>query len=503
MSGGSKADQARLLAACDESGADEGTSRRAFLKLGAAAAAGAASLPPLADSARAQIDQAGPDPFLRRVQQSRRILFKGGIVLTLDRQVGDFASADVLIEDGRIREVRPEIAAPPDIAVIDAVNRILIPGFVDTHSHSYQGLLRSLLANGLLEPDYNRDIQNTLSPAYRPDEAYAGILITALGMIESGTTTIVDLSQVSHSPEHSDACVQALKDSGIRAVYSYARGAGPNARYPQDITRLQRAYFNSSDQLLTLALTGNFTADVFRVARAAGVPVVQHVVGNNMTEPLLQLARAGLLREGDEYIHCLGLNDEGWKLIKDSGGHVSICAPIDMAMGHGMPAIQESLDQGIRFSFGSDHAVAIAPDSFSVMRSTFTLQRLLILQRARNGERNLPALLTCRDVLEFATLEGARCANLLSKVGTLTPGKEADIVMLRTDRLDVYPVNNAYGTVANLMNPSHVDSVFIAGKPKKWRGNLVDVDASRIMRMVQTARDALLGRTAFRTNLLG
>jgi cytosine/adenosine deaminase-related metal-dependent hydrolase len=322
-------------------------------------------------------------------------------------------------------------------------------------------------------------------------------------MIEMGTTAIVDISQVSHTPEHSDACIRALQEAGIRAVYAYHRGAGPNAQYPQDIKRLQRTYFNAKDQLLTLALTANLNASVFALAREVGVPVVQHLVGNDLSDKLLELGRAGLLRAGDEYVHCLGLNEEAWRLIKDSGGRISICAPIDMAMGHGMPAIQEALDYGIRPSMSSDHGVTIAQDFFSVMRSTFTLQRLLILQRARKGEQNLPPLLTCREVLEFATIEGARCANLLGRVGTLTPGKEADIVMLAADRLDVWPLNNAPGVVVNLMNPSHVDSVFIAGKVKKWRGALVGIDAARIRRLVSQARDGVLLRAGYKPNLLG
>jgi cytosine/adenosine deaminase-related metal-dependent hydrolase len=314
---------------------------------------------------------------------------------------------------------------------------------------------------------------------------------------------MVDISQVSHTPEHSDACVRALQESGIRAVCAYHRGAGPAAQYPQDIKRLQRTYFSSKDQLLTLALTANLNANVFTLAREVGVPVVQHLVGNDLSLQVLELAQAGLLRPGDEYIHCLGINDAAWRLIKDTGGHVSICAPIDMAMGHGLPAIQEALDHGFRPSLSSDHGVAIAQDFFSVMRSTYTLQRLLILQRARRGEQNLPPLLSCRDMLEFATIAGARCANLESKVGTLTPGKEADIVMLRTDRLDVWPLNNAPMAVVNLMNPAHVDTVFIAGRVKKWRGNLVDVDISRVLRLVQEARDGVVRRAGFQMNLLG
>jgi len=286
--------------------------RRTLLASGAGLVAAATQISP----ARAQ--SAG-DPELARVQGQRRILIKGGVVLTLDRQIGDFARADVLIEDGKIREVRPEIAVASDAAaVIDAANRIVLPGFIDTHHHFYQGLLRNILTNGLLNPDYNRDIQATLTPAYAPADAYAGVLITALGMIDMGTTTAVDTSQVAHTPEHSDACIRALQESGIRAVFAYWRGAGPGAQYPQDIVRLRRSYFSSDDQLLTPALGASLDPKIFAYAREVGVRTVSHGVSNTTERTLLELGRAGLLRPGDEYIHCTHLSDAAWRAIKDS-----------------------------------------------------------------------------------------------------------------------------------------------------------------------------------------
>jgi len=230
-----------------------GASRRNVLKAGAALLAGGAAANGMPASVQAQ--DTG-DPELARLQRGRRILLQGGIVLTLDRQLGDFAQADVLIENGRIREVRPGVAVSEDTAVIDAANRILIPGFIDTHSHSYQGILRNILCNGQVDPDYNRDILGTLTPAFTPDDAYIGMLATVLGMIEAGTTGVVDVSQVNHTPEHSDALVRALAESGIRAVFAYSRGQGPAAQYPQDLARLQHSYFSSRDQLLTLAHGG-------------------------------------------------------------------------------------------------------------------------------------------------------------------------------------------------------------------------------------------------------
>ena len=324
--------------------------------------------------------------------------------------------------------------------------------------------------------------------------------LTLLGII-MGTTAIIDLSQISHTPEHSDACIRALQEAGIRAVYGYSRGAGPAAQWPQDLGRLQRTYFSSKDQLMTLALGASLDAKVVAAAREAGVPAVMHYRVN--AEPGLALGRAGVLREGDLFIHCTHLNDAAWQMIKDIGGRVSISPPLEMAMAHGMPATQEALDRGIRPSLSSDHGTTVGQDMFSLMRTTFNLQRLRILQRRRGGEQNLPPLLTCREVLEFATIQGARCANLDGKVGTLTPGKEADIVMLRADRLDIWPLNNAPSVVANLMNPGHVETVFIAGKVKKWHGNLIGVDSARVLRLAQEARVAVMRRGNFRMDLVG
>src|SRR5262245_46089284 len=147
-------------------------SRRQFLQASAGLATLGASLPALSSAAQAQ-----GDAELTRLLAARRVLLKGGVVLSLDRQVGDFAQADVLIEDGTIREVRPNIAVTGDAAaVVDATNRIVLPGFIDTHHHFYQGILRNILSNGLLNPDYNRDISNALTAPYtaRSEERRVG-----------------------------------------------------------------------------------------------------------------------------------------------------------------------------------------------------------------------------------------------------------------------------------------------------------------------------------------
>src|SRR5882762_5052545 len=208
--------------------------RRAFVKSAAATLAGAVT---------------GGSAFAQ--PGSGRILLKGGVVLSFDRSVGDFDKADVLIEGTKIAAVRPEIAA--DATVIDASHMIVLPGFIDTHHHFYQSALRNVLANGLLV-DYFRDISGAATNHYRVEDAYIGNLIGAVRSIDAGITTITDLSQVSNTPEHSDALVKGLKESGIWAIYAYSRGSGPGAKWPDDVERLKKQHFSSADQLVTLAL---------------------------------------------------------------------------------------------------------------------------------------------------------------------------------------------------------------------------------------------------------
>ena len=483
-----------------------GTSRREFLAAGAGLVAGGAAAQMLPGTALAQ--EAGVSNLeaeLRGLRERPRIVIKGGGVLTLDRQVGDFAQADVLIEGGMIREVRPNLSAPSDAAVVDATNMIVLPGFVDTHHHSYQAILRNILPDGLLA-DYSREIVGVLTPAYQPEDAYIGMLLSALGALDHGFTTIVDTSQVSHSPAYSDACIRGLQESGIRAVYAYSRGAGPEAQHPQDLRRIKQQFFSSDDQLLTLALQAGLTnTQAWPMARELGVPLVEHVVegATPANTVLLELAATRQLGPDVELIHCTGLTAAAWQAVVDGGAHLSLAVPIEMQMRHGMPPIQRALDAGLRPSLSSDVDTNMAQDPFTIMRSAYTLQRVMVNERALAGEDNVPPLLTARDVLEFATVEGARCAHLDRKVGTLTPGKAADLVLLRTDRPSIWPLNNAAGAVVTLMDSSNVDAVFVAGQVRKWRGSLVGVDLPRIFRQAQESRDAVVRRSAFPTNLLG
>ena len=467
-------------------------SRRGFLTGGVALAAGAATAQNPSDSG-----------VVDRLKRAQRILLQGGIVLTLDPTLRDFERADVLIEGKRIAAVGPNLAAQARSAVVvNAAGMIVMPGFVDTHHHQYETILRSILADGLLrdEPkNYGSVIQGIFTPAYVPDDAYISELVASLNQINAGVTTTVDTSQVSLSPAHTDACIAGLKESGRRAVFAYSAGVGPATQYPQDIARLRKQYFSSADQLLTLALHAGVNADQWKLARSVGAPVVSHFISGD----LQPMKNAGLMGPDNEYIHCTQLNETQWKLIADSGGKVSIAPAIEMQMRHGMPPFQTALNHGIRPSLSVDVECNMTADMFSIMRTAFTLQRALSNQRTIDGEKNAPRLITCRDTIEFATIEGARTAHLDSKIGTITPGKEADIILLATDRINVFPLNNAPGAVVTLMDTSNVEHVFIAGKVMKWQGRLVDVDLNRIRRLTEKARDGLLARTKYPRDLFG
>jgi 5-methylthioadenosine/S-adenosylhomocysteine deaminase len=487
--------QAKRQAHDIEMASNGGMLRRHFLTSSVAGlVAGAMATSTLAGTAlAAERKGKGSNPGVPR---GGRILLKGGCVLSLDPNVGDFEAADVLIEGSKIVAVQPNLKATAK--VIDASNMIVMPGFVDTHRHIWEGPLRSILPNGLLS-DYQRDITGAARAVYRPEDAYIGDLVSALGAINAGITTLLDWSHIGNSPEHTDAAIAGLRESGIRGVYAYGGGtAGPHNQFPHDIRRLRAQYFSSADQLLTLAMAVGINADHWVVARDVGAPITVHVNGTNQLLPV-----ANAMGSDITYIHCCNLAETEWQMIANTGGNVSIACPIEMEMGHGVPPIQQALDHGIRPSLSADVETEMPSDFFAQMRAVFTLQRMLLLARQRAGETNLPPLLTVREVIEFATVEGARDNRLEQKIGTLTPGKEADIILLRMDTINVMPVNNVYGAIVLGMDTSNVDTVFIAGEVRKWQGRLVGVDLNRVSRLVHQSRDYIVAKAGWPQTRLG
>ena len=464
-------------------------SRRGFLLTGGAGLAAGVLGGAMAGCSNpsAQQQQAGA------AARTNRLLLKGGCVLSLDQKVGDFEAADVLIDGSRIAEVRPNITAAAEI--VDASNMIVMPGFVDTHRHMWQGALRNILPNGLLS-DYGRDITGAARSVFRPEDARIGDLVSALGALNAGVTTVLDWSHIGNSPEHTDGAIEGLREAGIRAVYAFGPGSGPAVRFPQDIRRLRKQHFASDDQLLTLTMAAGTSASDWALARDVGARISLHVNGAFGADEKA-------MGSDVTYIHCTGLPAEAWKKIAGTGGHVSIACPIEMEMGHGVPPIQEALDHGIRPSLSVDVETQMPGEFFTQMRAVFTLQRMQALARQRAGATKDTRLLTTREVIEFATIAGARANGLDQKIGTLTPGKQADVILLRRDLINVLPFNNAFGAVVQAMDTSNVDTVLVAGKMMKRGGALVGVDLARVRRQAEESRDYIVAKAGWKKSTLG
>jgi cytosine/adenosine deaminase-related metal-dependent hydrolase len=440
-----------------------------------------------------------------------RTLIQNGIVLTLDKSVGNFHQADVLIEGTKISAVAPNLNAA-DAEVIDASEMIVMPGFIDTHRHVWEGILRNIGTDVPLEGDvsYLSFILNTLAPVYRPEDAYVGNLVGLYGAIDAGITTILDWSHIQATREHADAVIKALQESGMRAIFAYGY---PWWKYPDEnqdawIRDVAKQYFSSKDQLLTFAIAPpgpEFTSfDVaksqWELARELDVRITVHVgVGTAGKQgKLAEMGRAGLLKDDTTYIHCSTLSDDEIKMIVDTGGTVSLAAPVEMLMGHGMPPIQRFLDRGLRPSLSIDVETNVPNDMFTQMHSVNSLQHAMIFDRKLAGKGGLPSFMTSRDVIEFATVEGARANGLLDKTGTLTPGKEADLIMLRTDRPNILPVNDPIGAVVWGMDTSNVDSVFVAGKALKRSGKLLNVNLEDLRAKAYESRDYVVSKSGFK-----
>jgi 5-methylthioadenosine/S-adenosylhomocysteine deaminase len=329
-----------------------------------------------------------------------------------------------------------------------------------------------------------------------------GELVSSLSQISAGVTTTTDTSQVSHTPAHNDAIIAALKESGHRVVYTYSPGMGDATQYPHDLPRIMSQYFSSTDQLLTLVFNAQPNIEDWKLAKKLETPLICHIVGTRFGD-LEAMGRAGLMGPECTYIHCTNLNDNTWAMIADTGGSASIAPAIEMQMRHGLPPFQQALDRHIPIALSADVECNMTADFFTIMRSTFTIQRALANERAIAGEKNVPRLFGSRDVIELATMGGARASHIDAKVGSLTLGKEADIVMLDANRINVFPLNNVPGTVVTLMDTSNVEHVFIAGKAVKWAGELVGVDLARLRRDIDKSRDGMLERSKFSPNLFG
>jgi len=557
-----------MCKACDEGNpqlhdATPPGSRRDFLKATTATAAAAAGAGLWTSPAKADDHDDGPPGDSGR--RNRRYIIRGGAVMSMDPNIGDFDQGDVLVEGKKILAVGKNLQAG-GAAVIDARGRIVMPGFIDTHHHQFETVLRSFLADGVLINDgsgsasgsttYFEFILLKFAPVYRPQDVYINELFGGLSQIDAGVTTVHDVSQIHHSPQHSDAAIHALFDTGRRAAFGYFESAGanilgtnPNNQYPQDATRIKHQWFSSTDQLVTMIMGGEVylgdasTEASWKLGRQLDLQIAAHILSPFGIRPLFEKLVDG--QGGDKgdigigpdnlFIHMTGMSAHAWQRVRDVGAQVSIAFPIEMNMRHGMPPIVRMQTLGSTLhpfepSLSVDVECTLTADFFTQMRSAMNLQRMIVNQMtldSPNGNQNLPdpldwglpqtaqqpfwptppanipQPLTTRDVLRYATMNGARALRLDGKVGSLTPGKEADIIILDAEAINVAPLNQVPGAVVSLMDRTNVETVIVAGKILKWKGKLLGVDLSNLRRQLENSRDYVFSKAGVPQNLFG
>lgn len=479
---------------------DARISRRGAIKatLAAGAAAGGA-LPQTAaaDDVRRFDQQQSIDP-------KNRILLKGGTVVSMDDKVGDLAKGDVLIEGTKISAIAPEINAA-DAQVIDALDCIIVPGLVDCHRHSWEAQLRRINPNSPTLADYMNATHLSFAKFYRPQDHYVGNYLTAMGCIDAGVTTVIDNSHNSRSAAHSDAAVEALLDSGIRAVHaSGPPGAGDwDHQWPADLERLQKKYFSSADQLVTLRMFSGPIRENWAVARKLGLRITTEFQGPAQAALLDPLAADKLVGPDNTFNHCGALPERTWQIFLDSGANIDVCPRSDAqyALGEGVCALQHAWDHGIKPGFSVDNETSYSTDMFMEMRMALYIQRAVAHNRRFQGDQNPPKPLMVRDVLYCATKAGAHCAGLDDKIGSLAPGKEADLIVIRTDDINLYPSNNAVGTVVQAAERSNVDTVVIGGRVRKYRGRVVGLDMVGLKAMIDESRNHLFTAAGYKPDV--
>ncbi|GAB3580747.1 amidohydrolase family protein [Calidifontibacter terrae] len=430
----------------------------------------------------------------QEVTSAPAVVFRNGCVLTMDSERTVLRDADVLVVGDRIEAVGPHLSVPDGTAEIDAGGGIVMPGMVDTHRHMWQTAMRGYGADWTLTQYF---VWNYLQHGrkFRPQDVYAGNLLSGLEAVDAGVTTSVDWSHGLSSVEHADAAVQALQEVPGRFVFAYGNiFAGPWEWATSDDFQSFAARFPRSD-MLGLQLAFDVTGDpafpekaAFEAARELGVQVTTHagVWGATDDNGIRLMHEHGFMTPGTIYVHAATLSDDSYLRIAATGGFGAVSAESESSCGQGYPSSQNLRRHGIPISLSVDTSVWWSGDAFSAMRSTLSSDRALEHHLAHDkGETITHSSIRAADVVEWATLGGARALGLESKIGSLEAGKQADVVLIKNDRSPVmFPLLNPYGHVVFQAQRGDVHTVLIDGRVVKYDGALVDISLDKARRVV-------------------
>jgi 5-methylthioadenosine/S-adenosylhomocysteine deaminase len=443
--------------------------------------------------------------------QGDRVLLRGGLVITLERQRGELAG-DVLIENGRIVAVDRAIPAD-DCETVDARDFMVMPGFVEPHRHLWQTPLRHTGLDWDL-PAMFVELFRKFGPSFRPEDVYAATLFGRLVALDAGITTLLDWAHIQNSPDHSDENVRALRDAGGRSVFGHGQpGNDPKPwmvastlPHPADIRRIREKQLTSDDALVTLALAARgpefSTMDVVehdvRLARELGIRTTMHIglgQAGARNRAIEKMHHRHLLGPDLTCLHCCTSGDDEFKLLADTGTTASVSSLMAMlAGGFGLPATGRLLAQGVRPSLSVDSEMTASGDMFTEMRAALSMERAVRNGAIPNGPPR--PMITARDVLGFATIEGARALGLDGKIGSIAPGKRADLILIRRDALNLAPAIDPIGALVIGGHAGNVEAVLVEGKPVKWGGRLLAADVARARALLERSCEYLYAAAA-------
>jgi cytosine/adenosine deaminase-related metal-dependent hydrolase len=448
----------------------------------------------------------------------RRILLRDAYVVTMSPGLGELPRGSVLIEGERIAAVAPDIDAS-DAENIDARGFIVIPGLINAHMHTWQTALRGAAANWTLL-EYFRWVHAGLATQFRPEDIHIATLAGALNQINCGTTTLVDWHHNNPTPDHTDAAVAALQESGIRAAFFHG-SPKPDPRpgephfseipHPRrEVERLLAGPFAAREgrMSLGLAILGPHysTLDValhdFRLAREFGLIASMHQGGGAAKTPegWDVLLKEGLVADNVNVVHGNDLSDDRLRRFVDLGVSFAVTAENEMSQGHGHPIVGRLRDLKSAPALGVDLESSMSGDMMTQSRIALGHQRALdnAASRARDGKIPDTSTITTRAALSWITTEGARMLRMQDRIGALSPGMQADLVMLRADDLNLWPVHDAISTVVMQAGLANVDSVMVAGEWRKRHGKLLGADLDRLRGELARSGQRILGALGWR-----
>ncbi|MBU0587573.1 MAG: amidohydrolase family protein [Gammaproteobacteria bacterium] len=422
-----------------------------------------------------------------------RTLIRGATIITMDAQ-GDLPRGDLLVTGDRITEIAPSLKVD-EAQVVEAEGCILIPGLINAHMHTWQTALRGLAANWTLL-EYFRKMHAGLATVFEPEDLHIATLVGGLNQLNCGTTTLADWCHNNRTPQHNDAAIAGLQESGIRAAFFHGTpkpdpkpGETPFWEVPHpraEIERLLKKHQGEALLSVHAAVLGPHysTLDValhdFRMARELGIIASLHQGGGPARTPegWERLEAEGLLGPHINIVHGHALSDAQLQRFCALGMSFSAAAESEMTQGHGFPITGRLRQFGKAPSLGVDLESVISGDMLSQARVALGMQRSLdnAAHRETHGSIPLTSTVTTREALSWVTVEGARMLGQLDRIGSLAAGKQADLVLIRADELNMQPVHDAVNSVVLQTSLLNIDSVMVAGRWKKRQGRLLDVE---------------------------